>query len=199
MTVALVLTNATVELKVHVLLFRFSFRLRCICSLRSELSQFGGHNNFHPVHQISTFEYLIESTFVPVSGRTTPRPSHRQRIRFGHGGGGWMVVTLQRVQSLNPIASSLFPILPPNSDRSTVMPKPPLGPSRLSQILQKLKADPKPVLTPSLRSLKLTYAPRNNHFGARCVRRYPTTSWLLVCMLIPTCCMILRLGILGIL
>ena len=51
------------------------------------------------------------------------------------------------------------------------MPKPSLGPSRLSQILQKLKAEPKPVLAPSLRSLKLTYAKRNDHFGARCVRR----------------------------
>ena len=51
------------------------------------------------------------------------------------------------------------------------MPKPSLGPSRLSQILQKLKVDPKPVLAPSLRSLKLTYAKRNDHFGARYVRR----------------------------
>ena len=51
------------------------------------------------------------------------------------------------------------------------MPKPSLGPSRLSQILQRLKADPKPVLAPSLRSLKLTYAIRNDHFGARCVCR----------------------------
>ena len=50
------------------------------------------------------------------------------------------------------------------------MPKPPIGLSRLSQILQKLKSDLKPALPPSLRSLKLTYAKRNDHFGARCVR-----------------------------
>ena len=83
-----------------------------------------------------------------------------------------MVVTPERVQSPNPIASqhsrsgSSSQLRPP-----AVMPKPSLGPSRLSQILQKLKADPKPVLAPSLRSLKLTYAKRNDHFGARCVRR----------------------------
>ncbi|KAF9649969.1 hypothetical protein BDM02DRAFT_3165853 [Thelephora ganbajun] len=47
------------------------------------------------------------------------------------------------------------------------MQKPPPGPSRLSQIFKKLNADPKPILTPSLRSLKLTYAARNDHFGAR--------------------------------
>jgi len=56
------------------------------------------------------------------------------------------------------------------------MPKPPLGPSRLSQILKKLKADPKPVLTPSLKSLKLTYAIRNEHFGARYVRHFPNIA-----------------------
>jgi len=70
-------------------------------------------------------------------------------------------------------ASTLFPVLPPQLRPSTVMPKPPLGPSRLSQILKKLKANPKPVLTPSLKSLKLTYAIRNEHFGARCVRHFP--------------------------
>lgn len=69
--------------------------------------------------------------------------------------------------------STLFPVLPVQLRPSTVMPKPPLGPSRLSQILKKLKANPKPVLTPSLKSLKLTYAIRNEHFGARCVRHFP--------------------------
>ena len=39
--------------------------------------------------------------------------------------------------------------------------------------LKKLKANPKPVLTPSLESLKLTYAVRNEHFGVRCVRHFP--------------------------
>ncbi|KAF9779838.1 hypothetical protein BJ322DRAFT_1012710 [Thelephora terrestris] len=47
------------------------------------------------------------------------------------------------------------------------MPKPAIGPSRLSQILQKLQSDPKPVLRSSLKKLKLTYAVRNDHFGAR--------------------------------
>ncbi|KAH9939034.1 uncharacterized protein BXZ73DRAFT_44142 [Epithele typhae] len=39
-------------------------------------------------------------------------------------------------------------------------------PSRLSQILAHLKQEPRPVLT-NLKSLHLTYASRNNHFGAR--------------------------------
>jgi len=72
--------------------------------------------------------------------------------------------------------SRQVPTLPPQLRPSTVMPKPQLGPSRLSQILKKLKANPKPVLTPSLKSLKLTYAVRNEHFGARCVCNDLTTS-----------------------
>ncbi|KAI8983279.1 hypothetical protein BD414DRAFT_523181 [Trametes punicea] len=40
------------------------------------------------------------------------------------------------------------------------------GPSRLSVILARLTQEPRPVL-PNLKSLKLTYAYRNDHFGAR--------------------------------
>ncbi|EJD04502.1 uncharacterized protein FOMMEDRAFT_83782 [Fomitiporia mediterranea MF3/22] len=40
------------------------------------------------------------------------------------------------------------------------------GPSRLSQILKSLNQSPKPQLPP-LKSLKLTLASRNDHFGAR--------------------------------
>jgi len=54
-----------IELNTHALLSRFSFWLRCICSPRFELSQRRGHNRFHPVHQILSFEYQIESVFVP--------------------------------------------------------------------------------------------------------------------------------------
>ncbi|THU88455.1 hypothetical protein K435DRAFT_617283, partial [Dendrothele bispora CBS 962.96] len=42
----------------------------------------------------------------------------------------------------------------------------PMGPSRLSKILAQLKSEPKYTL-PGLRSLKLTYAFRNDHFGVR--------------------------------
>ncbi|KAL5534738.1 hypothetical protein ACEPAG_1202 [Sanghuangporus baumii] len=41
-----------------------------------------------------------------------------------------------------------------------------LGPSRLSQILKNLNRHPKPVL-PSVKTLKLTFAVRNDHFGVR--------------------------------
>ena len=82
-----------------------------------------------------------------------------------------MVVALKRVLHPNlDRANALLPVLLPTRPPAA-MPKPPIGPSRLSQVLQKLKADPKPALSPSLRSLKLTYARRNDHFGARCVRR----------------------------
>ncbi|KAI1790489.1 hypothetical protein LXA43DRAFT_1095438 [Ganoderma leucocontextum] len=40
------------------------------------------------------------------------------------------------------------------------------GPSRLSRILAHLTQEPRPFL-PNLKSLKLTYAYRNDHFGAR--------------------------------
>ena len=40
------------------------------------------------------------------------------------------------------------------------------GPSRLSLMLARLKAEPR-LLLPNLKSLKLTYAFRNDHFGAR--------------------------------
>lgn len=47
------------------------------------------------------------------------------------------------------------------------MPRKPLpGPSRLSQILKHLQQEPIPTL-PALSSLRLTYALRNDHFGAR--------------------------------
>lgn len=47
-------------------------------------------------------------------------------------------------------------------------PKVPLGPSRLSQVLQALKKEPQPQLD-TVKSLKLTLAFRNDHFGARYV------------------------------
>ncbi|PIL30775.1 hypothetical protein GSI_06943 [Ganoderma sinense ZZ0214-1] len=40
------------------------------------------------------------------------------------------------------------------------------GPSRLSRVLAHLTQEPRPFL-PNLKSLKLTYAYRNDHFGAR--------------------------------
>ncbi|THG99006.1 hypothetical protein EW026_g3282 [Hermanssonia centrifuga] len=40
------------------------------------------------------------------------------------------------------------------------------GPSRLSKILEELNKEPKPYLN-GLKSLKLTYAYRNDHFGAK--------------------------------
>jgi small subunit ribosomal protein S25 len=57
----------------------------------------------------------------------------------------------------------------PHKQRSCllVMPRKPLpGPSRLSQILKRLQQEPIPSL-PALSSLRLTYAIRNDHFGAR--------------------------------
>ena len=42
------------------------------------------------------------------------------------------------------------------------------GPSKLSKILQHLNAKPKLNLT-GVKSLKLSYAFRNDHFGAKCV------------------------------
>ena len=78
----------TIELKVHVLLFRFSFWLRCICSTRFKLSQLRGHNRFHPVHQILSFEHQICSVFVPIPSCAPPGPPHNQRIRFIHGDRG---------------------------------------------------------------------------------------------------------------
>ena len=170
--------SVTIELKVHIRLFWLSFQLGGICNLRFELSQFRGHNGFHPVRRFSCFEKRINNGFVPVSCCAPPRPPHYQRIRFVHADSGQVMVTIQRVQSPNPpIASTLFPLAVPSQLRlQTAMPKPPIGPSRLSQILKKLKADPKPILTPSLKSLKLTYAARNDHFGARCVCHFPNDS-----------------------
>ncbi|KAN0138627.1 hypothetical protein V8E53_003615 [Lactarius tabidus] len=46
------------------------------------------------------------------------------------------------------------------------MAKPPLGPSRLSKILQNLNRAPRPVLV-GVKSITLTLAQRNDHFGAR--------------------------------
>lgn len=46
------------------------------------------------------------------------------------------------------------------------MPKPLLGPSRLSKILQNLNRAPRPVLV-GVKSITLTLAQRNDHFGAR--------------------------------
>ena len=41
-------------------------------------------------------------------------------------------------------------------------------PSRLSQILAHLKKEPRPQLR-EIKGLKITYAYRNDHWGARCV------------------------------
>ncbi|GJJ13848.1 hypothetical protein Clacol_008105 [Clathrus columnatus] len=46
------------------------------------------------------------------------------------------------------------------------MPRGLAEPSRITKILQHLKKEPRPLL-PAFRSLKLTYAFRNDHFGAR--------------------------------
>jgi len=46
------------------------------------------------------------------------------------------------------------------------MPKPPLGPSRLSQILKNLNKAPRPALA-GVKAITLTLAQRNDHFGAR--------------------------------
>ena len=59
------------------------------------------------------------------------------------------------------------PLLPPPPPMPR-RPKVPLGPSRLSQILQALKKEPRPQLD-TVKSLKLTLAFRNDHFGARYV------------------------------
>ena len=86
------LVDITIELKVYVLFSRFGFWLRRVCSSGFELSQFRGHNGFHPVHRFLCFEYKIGSASVPVPGCTPPRPPHHQRIRFGHDRSGQMVV-----------------------------------------------------------------------------------------------------------
>jgi small subunit ribosomal protein S25 len=41
------------------------------------------------------------------------------------------------------------------------------GPTKLSRVLGFLTRDPKPTLN-AVQSLRLTYAARNNHWGARC-------------------------------
>lgn len=59
------------------------------------------------------------------------------------------------------------------SARPPTMPRKPKaipGPSRLSKILAELSADPRPQLF-DVKSLKLTLAFRNDHFGARCALR----------------------------
>ena len=43
-------------------------------------------------------------------------------------------------------------------------------PSRLSQILEHLRKEPRPQLQ-KVKALKITYAYRNDHWGARCVLR----------------------------
>ena len=43
--------DVTVELKVHILFSRFSFLVGYICGLGLELSQLGGHHDFHPIYQ----------------------------------------------------------------------------------------------------------------------------------------------------
>jgi hypothetical protein len=48
----------------------------------------------------------------------------------------------------------------------TIMPKPLPGPSRLSQILQNLNKAPRATLV-GVKSITLTLAQRNDHFGAR--------------------------------
>ena len=50
------------------------------------------------------------------------------------------------------------------------------GPSRLSRILAHLMQEPRPFL-PNLKSLQLTYAYRNDHFGARYVHHVASLSF----------------------
>jgi hypothetical protein len=47
-----------------------------------------------------------------------------------------------------------------------IMPRPPPGPSRLAQILQNLNKAPRATLV-GVKSITLTLAQRNDHFGAR--------------------------------
>ena len=51
-------------------------------------------------------------------------------------------------------------------------------PSRLSEILAHLKKDPKPQLR-NIKGLKITYAYRNDHWGARCVHLRAFTGHVL--------------------
>lgn len=52
------------------------------------------------------------------------------------------------------------------ANNPTEMPKPLPGPSRLSQILQNLNKAPRATLV-GVKSVTLTLAQRNDHFGAR--------------------------------
>ena len=125
------------------------------------------------------FWYRTERALIPVSGSTPPRTSHNQRVRSVHGDRGWWVrlrkVTKVEVRARSRQSSFRSPPSYSQLRRSSAMPKP-IGPSRLSQILKGFHSDPKPILRRSLKSIKLTYAAENDHYGARCVRRFPPTA-----------------------
>jgi hypothetical protein len=53
------------------------------------------------------------------------------------------------------------------------------GPSRLSGILASLKQEPRPVLSAAVKRISLSYAAKNDHFGARCVRLLFPYAWSL--------------------
>ena len=57
-------------------------------------------------------------------------------------------------------------------------------PSRLSQILEHLRKEPRPQLQ-KVKALKITYAYRNDHWGARCVLIYSEAALLDVQRLVP--------------
>ena len=157
----------TIELKVHILIFWFSSRLGRVCSSRFELSQFRSHNGFHP-----TYQFSCSSTEPEAWSYLFPAVLRFDRLVTRKSGSSMIVeVDGSRAQARSAPESRSRRHFSSGSLPPTAMPKPSIGPSRLSQVLQKLKADPKPALSPSLRSLKVTYAKRNNHFGARYVRR----------------------------
>ena len=73
--------------------------------------------------------------------------------------------TDERSGAYNSKQTPKTPKLPTDSNRSD-MPKPLPGPSRLSQILQNLNKAPRATLI-GVKSITLTLAQRNDHFGAR--------------------------------
>jgi len=117
--ISLELMNVTIELKVHVLIFRLSFRPRCIRGSRFELSQFRSHNGLHPGYQ-----FLCLDTGSEAHSYLFPAVLRCDRLTTKESGLSMMVVSRwwshpNASKSPNPIASTLLqlPVLPPNSDR----------------------------------------------------------------------------------
>ena len=120
------------------------------------------HINFHP----SNIRLRVHTYLFPAVLRLDRLITKESGSSIAAAGKQMVVVYFNAFRVRSRSSSSQLRV-------STAMPKPPIGPSRLSQILKSLKAEPRPVLTPSLKSLKLTYAVRNDHFGARCVPSLP--------------------------